>query len=947
MKHALFVTRRLLLAVSCELALAGSGAAAATSTPARSAAIAGAYRGLPIYFEANQGQADPHVRFVSRGAGHQLFLTPDEAVLSVRRRPAAEVWGAQGLDARPRRPVPASHPVVLRMRLVGANREPRLSGLDEIPATVNYFTGRDPQRWCTGVPAYGKVKYEAVYPGIDLVYHGDQGTLEYDFLVSPGADPGRITLAFEGAWSLALDRDGNLVLETAAGPLRERVPRAYQEVDGVRHTIAARYVRTSGRQVGFRLARYDRSRPLIIDPQLAYSTFLGGTRSDVGNDIAVAGDGSVYVTGTTDSFDFPAQNPPPPSGPSASNVFVAKLSPTTAANPIPTLLFAAYLGGIGLDEGRGIALDSNDNVYVAGVTSSFDFPTTPNAPQPDHAGGTDVEFPTDAFVAKLNASGSALLYATYLGGSNEEFASDIAVDVTGTAYVTGQTGSDDFPNVAPSPDPTVKGLPFQLVRAGAGDAFVARLDPAADAAHSLLYSTFLGGSGSDTGTAITVDLDGHVWVTGATDSANFPTVNPLQSHLPGFDPFHPFDPNVSNIDAFVTKISPLLAGQAGLLYSTYFGGRSIDVGNGIAVDASRRAYITGVTTSGDLPLAHANDTTRQGSEAFVASIGTGAAGGKNLLFSTYVGGSGADVGQAIALDAGNNAWITGRTTSLDIPGIQPRPAVPGGTASDAFVARIVPRVAVDPRTGAVTILHGVDFGTYLAGSDDEQGNGIAVASDGSVSVIGSTASSNFPTLDPLPLGFAGGQKDAFVVKISPTGAGLSGVWKRVTQQCEHRDERGCEVHGVLDVHNPGTQTAAASVIRFFLSADDTLDERDRLLKEAVLRPLRAGRTRSKTVRVRLDASVGGQFLIAVLDATNIVPEANESNNVVVSPAISREPSNDRELTVIGRGPNLSLPSLPLVDGKLVAQLVAEGGVCFEDALSAVRNDGKVVEAVID
>src|SRR5262249_26360775 len=210
---------------------------------------------------------------------------------------------------------------------------------------------------------------------------------------------------------------------------------------------------------------------------LTYSTFLGGTRSDVGNDIAVAGDGSVYVTGTTDSFDFPAQNPPPPPGPSASNVFVAKLSATTAANPTPTLLFATYLGGIGLDEGRGIALDAANNVYVAGVTSSFDFPTTANAPQPDHAGGGDVEFPTDAFVVKLNPSGSALLYGTSLGGSHEEFATDIAVDIAGTAYVTGQTGSDDFPNGAPSPDPTVKGRPFQISRAGAGDAFVARLDP--------------------------------------------------------------------------------------------------------------------------------------------------------------------------------------------------------------------------------------------------------------------------------------------------------------------------------------------------------------------------------------------------------------------------------------------------------------------------------------
>src|SRR5262249_30626364 len=297
-------------------------------------------------------------------------------------------------------------PAILPSRCMGGDQsEPRASALGELPASVNYLPARDPGQWRTNVPVFAKVKYEAVYPGIDLVYHGDQGGLEYDFLVAPGADPDRITLAFDGAESLALNAHGDLELRTARGAIHERAPRVYQDVDGVRRAIAAGYVVKDRRHVGFRIARYDRSRPLIIDPQISYSTFLGGSGSDLGNDVAVASDGSVYVTGTTASVDFPSQNPPPPSAPPARTVLGATLSTTTAANPSPTLVFATYLGGSGLDVGNGIALDAASNVYVAGVTSSFDFPTTPNAPQPDHAGGTDVEFPTDAFVAKLNPTG--------------------------------------------------------------------------------------------------------------------------------------------------------------------------------------------------------------------------------------------------------------------------------------------------------------------------------------------------------------------------------------------------------------------------------------------------------------------------------------------------------------------------------------------------------------
>jgi hypothetical protein len=485
-------------------------------------------------------------------------------------------------------------------------------------------------------------------------------------------------------------------------------------------------------------------------------------------------------------------------------------------------------------------------------------------------------------VAKLNPTGTAVFYGTYLGGSNEEFASDVAVDLAGTAYVTGQTGSDDFPNVAPSPDPTVKGRPFQLVRRGAADAFVARIDPGASAASSLLFSSFLGGTASDTGNAIAVDADGHAWVTGSTDSTNFPLVNPLHGDRPG-------------TDAFVTKVSPLLAGQAGLLYSTYFGGSGNDVGTGIAVDAARLAYITGTTGSSDLPLRFPGQATRQGIDAFVASLASGPEVGiKNLLYSTFVGGSSADAGLALALDAASNPWITGRTTSLNIAGIPPRPTIRGGTATDAFVARVVRHVAVDPRNGAVSIVHGVDFGTYLAGSEDDQGNGIAVAGDGSVSVVGVTASVNFPTLHPLSSGFGGGLRDAFVAKIAAAGGGFSGSWKRVAQRCRTAGEAGCVVRGVLRVHNPGSETAATSIIRVFLSADEQLDDGDRIVTDVVLRPVRAGRTRSTTVRAELAESASGQFLIAVLDAANTVPEVDESNNVIVSAVISQASSQPRD-----------------------------------------------------
>jgi hypothetical protein len=617
---------------------------------------------------------------------------------------------------------------VLRMKLLHANPAAKVTGTDELPGTSSYFIGNDPKKWRSNVPTYAKVKYEGIYSGIDLVYYGNQRQLEYDFVVAPGADPSRIRFKFRGAGTLRIDDRGDLLLEAEGDEIRLQKPQVYQETSGTRKAVEGHYRMAGANTISFRVADYDRSRPLIIDPVLVYSTYLGGTSTDIGIGIAVDSSGNAYLTGETTSTNFPTVNALQSSCgggcANGSNAFVAKINASGSA-----LIYSTYLGGSVGDQGVGVAVDSSDNAYVTGYTQSSDFPTV-NALQSSIGSGRVA----DAFVAKINASGSALIYSTYLGGSGSDVGSAIAVDSSGNAYVTGATYSSNFP--------TVNALQsMNGGNGGEGNAFVAKINASGSA---LIYSTYLGGSGNgggntagDLGTGIAVDSSGNAYVIGFASSSNFPTVNALQSIYGG-----------GTYDAFVAKIN---ASGSALIYSTYLGGSQSDGGDGIVVDSSDNAYVTGFTQSTDFPTVNPIQANlRGGGNAFIAKIN---ASGSALIYSTYLGGSGGnDVGVGIAVDSSGNGYVTGGTNSTDFPTVNPIQTSISGV-SDAFVAKI-------NASGSALV-----YSTYLGGSGSDNGSGIAVDSAGNAYITGTTTSTNFPTMNPLQPANAGGE-DAFVVKIA-------------------------------------------------------------------------------------------------------------------------------------------------------------------------------------
>jgi hypothetical protein len=703
---------------------AGRRLALGTSSKPEEAArvrVSETYGRLQLHFEANQGQTDPQVKFLSRGGRHVLFLTPTEAVIVVTTPKQASNNESPRIGGKSTRPEGATR-TALRMSFLGANPTPQVTGLDELPGRANYFTGNDPTKWRTNSPTYAKVRYQDLYPGTDLVYYGNQRQLEYDFIVRPGADPSRILLGFQGADPLEVDAAGNLVLHTAAGPIRQRKPVVYQKIDGVRRQISGDYVLKGTDQVGFTVAAYDVTRPLVIDPVLVYSTYLGGSLDDEGDGIAVDASGNAYVTGVTGSTNFPTTAGAFDTTPnSAADAFVTKLNPTGSV-----LVYSTYLGGSNFDRGFGIAVDAAGDAYVTGVTSSMNFPTTTGAFDTTYNGGEK-----DAFVTKLNATGSALVYSTYLGGSGDDDTGlGIAVDALGSAYVTGVT-STDFPTTMGAFDTTFNG---DL------DAFVTKLNPAGSA---LAYSTYLGGSGFDLGFGIAVDALGNAYVTGITDSTNFPTTTGA------------FDTSLNgSADAFVAKLNP--AGSA-LAYSTYLGGSGLDEGVGIAVDALGNAYVAGVTESTTFPTtAGAFDTTFNGGifDAFVTKLNSL---GSGLLYSTYLGGSGLDLGRGIAVDALGNAYVTGVTESTNFPTTMGAFDTTLNGVSDAFVTKLNPSLV-----GPASLV----YSTYLGGSGRDEGDGIAVDAAGDAYVTGRTGSSNFPTTTGAFDTSFNGSADAFVTKIA-------------------------------------------------------------------------------------------------------------------------------------------------------------------------------------
>lgn len=675
---------------------------------------------MALSFEANRGQTDPQVKFLARRPHQVIFLTRTEAVLVITK-----------LESAPRRPPVrvrlerkrASTVAVVRMAFVAANPASNVMGEAPLPGTVNYFIGNDPARWRRNVPTYGRVRYRHLYRGIDLVFYGNQGRPEYDFEVAPGADPSRIALRWEGVGSVAVDSHGDLVLRTAAGIVRQPKPLIYQKIGGSRRPVAGGYALRAGGAVGFHIGAYDAARPLVIDPALSYSTYLGGSDYDEGQGIAVDAAGSAYVTGVAGSVDFPIAHAFQASPRGGVDVFVAKLNATGSG-----LVYSTYLGGSSYDFGRAIAVDSNGNAYITGETASSDFPI-PYAFQPRLRGMIN------AFVAMIDATGSHLVFSSYLGGGSLDGGYGIAVDAAGDAYVTGETASYNFPVTTNAPQSRL--APPVCVPDGCSvsNAFVTKIDMTM---FQIVYSTYLGGTGFDRATGVAVDPAGSAYIAGVATSNNFPTT-------PGV-----LQPNQRGQfgNAFVTKVNA--AGSA-FAYSTYLGGTFWDAGQGIAVDRGGSAYVTGYTQSPDFPIANALQPSLVGGAAvFVTKLNTA---GSALVYSTYLGGNG-DAGFAIAVDAAGNAYVTGSTSSQTFPHVNAVQATLRGT-SNAFVTKF-------NAAGSALL-----YSTYLGGSGEDNGFAIAVDDYGSAYVTGNTTSTDFPAVNAFQPAWLPGlhQEGSFVAKL--------------------------------------------------------------------------------------------------------------------------------------------------------------------------------------
>jgi hypothetical protein len=711
-------------------------------------ALAANYGQLPLAFEVNEGQAAAGIDYLAHGSGYTLDLSSQQAVLNLSGQPAGGT-------------APATN-TTLTMQLIGANAAAPAVGSDQLITKSNYLTGPNASQSLTGITNYGEVTYQGVYQGTDLSYHGNQGLLEYDFTLHPGASADAIQLSFRGQQGLTLDSQGNLVIQTAAGPLVEQAPVAYQvNADGSHTAVASRYVLEGNGQVGFQVGAYDPTQALVIDPTLSYSTYLNGSgNTGVGVAIAVDGSGDAYVVGTVTGSGL---------GILGGGTFVDKLNAAGTA-----LVYQTFLGNsTNAGGGSGIAVDAAGDVYVTGLPGS-NFPTTTNALQPTAPSGPA------SFITVLDPTGANLLYSTYLPGATTDPAGawiagpSVAISSVGTApgaldniYVTGEA-TTGLPTTASA---------FQGSDAGAttrnNNAFFVEINPNLSGSASLLYGSYLGGSATagandDAGTGIAVDASGNAYITGYSMSGSFPTTAGAFRRTAG-----------GLYTAFVAKFNPSLSGLASLVYSTYLGGTSgydgyypinsptgalVEQipGPGIAVDSAGDAYVTGSTASSNFPITTGAFQTqlparKKGSpppvDAFVTKLN---ASGSALVYSTYLGGNnGVNGGSAIAVDSSGNADVTGWTSSMTFPTLNPLQSKNNG-GFDAFVTTL-------NATGT-----GLLFSTYLGGRGNDYGYGIALDSAGNAYVTGQTASTNFPTTAGTLQTSA---SNAFVLKIDPPAGG--------------------------------------------------------------------------------------------------------------------------------------------------------------------------------
>lgn len=802
----------------------------------------------PVFIE-NKGQWDRRVRFLLRSGGLDTWITDRGVVYDVYQMTPANkadnhnTPDVQAVQDKARAMDRRGH--VIGINFTGASVTTTSRGVDPQPGYHNYFIGNDKTKWASNVALYGRAEVQGLYPGVDAVFYLDGGKPRYDIVVKPGANTSQVRMNIEGAKSVKVDATGSLSIQTSMGAIQQRGLYAYQDVGGKRQQVKCVFVVDGKRTVTFNVGKYDRSRPLVIDP-LVYSTYLGGSGSDVAHGVAVDGSGNVYVTGYTTSTTFPttlgAYNTSYTSGGAgffgggSEDAFVTKLN-----NSGSTLAYSTYLGGSGNDVPLEIAVDGSGNAYITGFTYSTNFPTS-NAYQSAKSGTAD------AFVTKFNSSGSALVYSTYLGGSGSiDDGHGIAVDGSGNAYIVGSTNSTNYPTA---------GAYQSTYGGGTRDAIVTKLSSSGS---TLVYSTYLGGSDFEYASGVAIDGSGNAYVTGRTFSTNFPTAGAYQST------------NAGSEDAFVTKFNS--SGNT-LTYSTYLGGSGSDFGQMIAIDGSGNAYVTGWTYSTNFPTSGAYQSSNGGGQdVFVTKLNSG---GTTLVYSTYIGGSGSEFGVGIAVDGSGNAHVAGLTNSTNFPTSDPYQSTNGG-GYDGFVTKL--------NSNGSTLTHS----TYLGGTANDVGESIAVDASGNAYVTGYTASTNFPTSGAYQSS-NGGSEDVFVAKLS---------YSFVTLTAPNGGQSWC----------PGTSqnitwtSSAITNVKIELSTNggstytSTIVASTSASGSSYSWSIPSNQASGTTYRIRIsDASVA---------ATNDASDANFSINALPSPSISGSTSPCLNTDVVYSVPNVA------------------------------------------
>lgn len=784
---------------------------------------------LPVSFEPNVGQFSDDVKFAARAVDHTLALTSHGATVALTPTPRRAA-GARRTAVRE-----VARTSLIGLEFVGARADAEIIGEDARRGRASYFLGDDPAKWRSNVPTYARVRYPELYPGIAAIFHASQGEIEYDFVVSPGTNPAAIRLRFTGATRLRVDRSGDLLIDTPAGSLRHRAPVSFQDVAGGRVYIKSRYVQKNATDIAFEIGNYDTSLPLVIDPVISYSTLLGGTKDDFGYGIAAGNDGSVFVTGYTKSIDFPispgAAQPTHGGTAGSDDVFITKLNPATGQLMYSTyiggtgsdgavaiavdelgqvylaggtgstnfpvtadrlaenksgidgfvtklsatgaLMYSTYLGGGGHEEAIGLAIDGDKNIYVTGYTHSTNFPVV-GAIQPTKAadGGS-----ADVFVTKIAASGTVLVYSTYLGGNGYDFPIALVLDTDGQVTIAGYSRSSNFPLAGGS-------APF----GGLTDAFVTRLTATGSA---LVFSRYLGGAGEDEAHGVAVDPAGSAYVSGFTGSANFPVVMPYSTDQGG-------------IDAFVTKVD--LTGS--IVYSTYLGGAANDFGRAVAVDGAGQAHIVGDTLSPDFPVRAPVQTYGAVEDTFVTKLN---AAGSDLIFSSHVGGNGIDLGRRIALDPGGRIFITGNTTSTNYPVVNPLHGQKTGWNVMVTVIELVTVTTVTP----AAVLNTGGSAVTISGSGFEPGVAVLFGTTPAASVtlvdantLTVTAPSHAPAVVDLVVrnadGTYGVKADGFAFSADSDGDGVLDVEDNcpAAPNSNQADGDGDDIGDVCDPNAP-------------------------------------------------------------------------------------------------------------------------------------------------